>query len=113
MEDRLHEQEQMARAGYEESIQLAKNLDVFLRDPKFQELFGTHFIDNYAITQIKNYSLIAPDRRFKVHENMIGRSVFTSFMTDIMTAGNASVIALRELDAPAPEDDVEDTEEYN
>ena len=106
-------EEKLARKQYEESIRLAENLDVYLRDIKFQELFGTNFVDNYAITQIKNYALLPLERRSRVHENMIGRSVFTSFMSEIMIAGNSAVVALRELDAPTLENDDEETEANN
>lgn len=102
----MENEEVVARKHYSIAIERANKLSDLLKNQNFIDLFQTHFMDDYATTQIKNYSVLKPEQREKVQENMIGRSVFAQFINTVEISGNMATVALQELDSPQNNDDI-------
>lgn len=90
--------EEEAIAGLQ---QLETNARAMLRlqeDEDFKRLFSQGFITDWAVTQTTNVAVYAPERRVRVMEQMLARSIFKQYCEDIVEKGRQAKDTLRQID---------------
>jgi len=76
-------------------------------DPRFKMLFSDIFITGWALTQTSNLSVYQPERRVRVMEQMLARSVFVQFCQEMIENGRLAIDTLQEIKA---EEEIQDAE---
>jgi len=89
----------------EEAIQslqkLESNARAMLRlyeNEDFKLLFENGFIKDWAVTQTNNIAVYQPERRVRVMEQMLGRSIFKQYCEDIIEKGRMAKDTLRQIE---------------
>jgi len=77
-----------------------------LNNDDFKLVFEKHYLEDWALTQVQNVSVYPKETRGPVMEQMLARSIFSVFCSDVIAQGN---IAKEDLDSEAT--DVEVVEE--
>jgi len=88
-------------------VENAKDMISLQSDERFKKLFENGFIRDWAVTQTNNIAVYQPERRVRVMENMLARSIFTQYCEDIIEKGRSAVETLRQIE----EEEKESTEE--
>ena len=113
-------QEEVKVKDYETYEQCAERLSVeiengqrmqrLLANDDFNVLFEEIFIKAWSITNVYNFATYDEATRKRVTEKMIGRSVFTKFIQDVLVQGNSAVTELNESRV-AHEEDLKEQQE--
>jgi len=64
----------------------------------FKLLFENGFIKDWAVTQTNNMSVYHPERRVRVMENMLARSIFKQYCEDIIDKGRSAIETLKQIE---------------
>ena len=64
----------------------------------FKLLIENGFIKDWAITQTNNVATYQPERRVRVIENMLARSIFKQYCEDIIEKGRIAIDTLRQIE---------------
>ena len=81
--------------------QLETNARAMIRlqeDQDFVRLFTQGFVTDWAITQTTNVATYAPERRIRVMEQMLGRSIFKQYCEDVIEKGRQARDTLRQIE---------------
>ena len=71
-----------------------------LNNEDFKMVFEKHYLEDWALTQVHNVSVYENSSRGPVMEQMLARSIFSVFCSDVVAEGN---IAKDDLNSEAEE----------
>ena len=95
-----------------EAVRLGEMMEKLVAQKDFNELFEERFIKAFAITNTYNFIGYDVQTRNRAMEKMLGRSVFTQFVTDIIKSGNFAKQELKDI-AEAQAEEAQDESESN
>jgi hypothetical protein len=78
-------------------IELAEALQRLQANPDWQLVIDTHFIKDWALTQINNVGVYNQDQRRGYLEQAMARGIFNQEMHDIIEDGRMAKQALAEI----------------
>jgi hypothetical protein len=91
-------QELVEAKNYMESkVKLAEALQRLQANPDWQLVIDTHFIKDWALTQINNVGAYNQDQRRGYLEQAMARGIFNQEMYDIIEDGRMAKDALNEI----------------
>ena len=61
-----------------------------LNSDDFKLVFEKHYLEDWALTQVQNVSIYDNASRGPVMEQMLARSIFSVFCSDVVAQGNIS-----------------------
>ena len=59
-----------------------------LNNEDFKSVFEKHYLEDWAITQVQNIAVYRKETREAVMEEMLARSIFSIFCSDVIAKGN-------------------------
>jgi len=86
----------METASYEYDIKVSEALARLQATDDFKLVFENKFIENFAITNTMLVSDYDQTTRQRTFEKMVGRSVFSLFMSDVHNDGELARLNLKE-----------------
>jgi len=103
--------ERQSLETYEQIVALGNDMRELEENPIFKRVFGEHFIEAFAITNVMQIAQYDAATRVRSHEKMIARSHFMQFIEQIKSDAVIAQQNINEILLDAENDDEDDEEE--
>lgn len=80
-----------------EAVALAEAMKRLLKNDDFQKVFEKAYVEDWAITQAQNIAIYNAESRGQITEQMVARSIFSIFCSDIIAEGNVAKEELADI----------------
>jgi len=97
-EAELAEMEQRETERLQANVDLAQMLVKLRETDEWKLVVEKMWDEDFINTTVSNYRSFKKERRFVAEEGLLARSIFRSFMDDIIEVGNESMRELRSKD---------------
>ena len=100
-------------ATYEQVASLGQDMRELEKDPRFIRIFGEHFIEAFAITNVMQLSQYDAAGRARSHEKMLARSHLIQFIESLKNDGIVAQESIDEISRETEEYEGQEDEEYD
>ena len=100
-------------ATYEQVVSLGESMRRLEQNPDFVRVFGEHFIEAFAITNVMQLSQYDAAARARSHEKTLARSHFVQFVESLKNDAIVAQESIDEISRETEEYEGQEDEEYD